>query len=126
MADFDFEARLARLYAEPPALPDTEAFTARVTKRLDRGWALRGFGILAAGLVAGLIGAGQLVSSRVFDDLQLLTRDSTRALDSSYSSLTNRASDLMSLAGGGEVLWMAAGLAVLGLAFAVTRAVDQF
>lgn len=126
MADFDFDAQLSRLYAEPPPLADTEAFSARVTARLDRGWALRRTAIAVAGAAAGVVGVGQLMSSRLFSDVQILSHDSLRALDGGYSHLTGQAGELLSLTGGTEVVWMAAALAVLAVAFAVTRAADQF
>ena len=126
MADLDFDARLSRLYAEPPHLPDTDAFTARVTGRLDRGWAMRRIGFAVAGVTAGVVGAAQLVSSRLFSDLQIFSRDSARSLGGGYDHLSSQANELLSLAGGNEVMWMAAALAVLAVAFAVTRAADQF
>ena len=127
MADLDFDAQLSRLYAEPPALPDTDAFTQRVSGRLDRGWAMRRVGIAVAGAAAGIIGAYQLVSSRLFADVQLFSHNSGRAVSTGYSHLSGQAGELLSLTGGGgEVIWMAAALAALAVAFAVTRAADQF
>jgi hypothetical protein len=126
MADLDFDAQLSRLYAEPPLIDDTEAFTARAIGRLDRGWALRRVGIAVAGAVAGVVGVGQLMSTRLFSDVQILSRDGVKALDGGYSHLASQAGSLLSLTAGNEVMWMAAALAVLAVAFAVTRAADQF
>jgi hypothetical protein len=127
MADLDFDAQLSRLYADPPPLPDNDAFVQRVSGRLDRGWALRRLAIAVVGAGAGIIGAYQLVSSRLFADVQLFSRDSAKALGGGYSHLSGQAGELLSLTGGGaEVMWMGAALAALAVAFAVTRAVDQF
>jgi hypothetical protein len=126
MADLDFDAQLSRLYAEPPPLPDTEAFNSGVTGRLDRGWAMRRGAIAVVGAAAGVIGAGQLVSSRLFSDVQLLSRDSARAFDGGLSHLSSQAGGLLSMSGGNDVVWMAAALAALAVAFGVTRAMDQF
>jgi hypothetical protein len=127
MADLDFDAQLSRLYADPPSLPDSDAFNQRVFGRLDRGWALRRLAIATAGAAAGVVGAYQVVSSRLFADVQIFSRDSARALGGGYSHFTSQANEMLALGGGAsEVLWMGAALAVLAIGFAVTRAVDQF
>lgn len=124
MADPDFEARLSRLFADPPSLPANEEFVSGVTRRLDRGWAWRSIGIAVAGGVAGVIGFAQVISNRVFTDAQVVSHESARVL-SGYNNAVGRAGELLSLTSGGEVMWMAAGLAILALAFGVTRMVND-
>ena len=53
MADLDFENRLERMYAQAPAMPDSDAFARRVEGRIDRSWTVRRWAIGAAG-VAGV------------------------------------------------------------------------
>jgi hypothetical protein len=48
MSDLDFEMKLDRLFNEPPAMPDSEAFARLVEMRLDRGWTVRQLALGAA------------------------------------------------------------------------------
>ena len=52
MSDFNFEARLERLYAQPPRLSDGSVFVRRVEDRLEREWTLRRGLIVVAGAPA--------------------------------------------------------------------------
>lgn len=126
MAELDFEMKLDRMFHEPPAFSDAETFTRLVELRLDRGWSLRQVGIGAAGLVAGLVGVVQLLNSGFLLQAGEETERQAVALTGGLDSLFKAGGNLSALPFGGEVMWMAAALGVMALAFAVTRAVEEF
>ena len=70
MADLDFETRLERMFAQPPAFADADAFARRVESRLDRAWTVRRWAIGAAGLVGGVIATGQVLGANVTQRMQ--------------------------------------------------------
>lgn len=123
MAELDFERRLERLFAEPPAFDDDEAFAARVERRLDRGWTARRWLIGAAGLVGGVIGASQLVVSSVFHRMAAV-EGSARALSSGLPQ-TEPAQWISTLPSGGVVVWIAIGVAVILTGFVFTRVIEE-
>ena len=125
MADLDFEMQLDRLFGEPPAFADSEDFARRVETRLNRGWSLRSLAIGAAGVLGGVIGVGQLISSNLIGRAEAVSSSSGHALGDGLGSLMRAGSNLSALPIGGEALWMAAALAILALAFGITRAMDQ-
>ena len=124
MADLDFEAQLSRLYGQAPVFRDAELFAQQVTERLDRGWALRRVVIGATGVVAGLAAAVQLVGGRFAEEFSAVSRDGAQKLDLGLGQLTTRYDQLFTM-GGSETLWIAAALALLALAFGVTRLMDE-
>lgn len=124
MADLDFETQLSRLYGQAPVFRDAELFAQQVTERLDRGWALRRVVIGATGVVAGLAAAVQLVGGRFAEEFSAVSRDGAQQLDVGLSQLTSRYDQLFTM-GGSETLWIAAALALLALAFGVTRLMDE-
>jgi hypothetical protein len=125
MADLDFEMKLDRMFNDPPALPDAEAFAKLVELRLDRGWNIRQVALGAAGLVAGLVGVGQIVGSRmVLETAAAATGRQAEALGETFGNLLHLGEAASALPYGGQVIWMGAALGVMALAFAVTRAVE--
>jgi hypothetical protein len=126
MVDRDFDAQLSRLFAEPPAFPDAEAFHAGVEQRLDRGWTLRRLAIGAAGGVAGLIAVGQLISSRFTTDIRSASSGGVSAVDMGVDRVVGQVNQLLSTPSSVETLWLGAALAAIALAFAVTRLVEEF
>ena len=126
MAEPDFEAQLTRLYNEPPAFPDAELFTAQIAASLDRGWALRRVLIGGAGVAAGVIAAVQLVTTRFSAELEALSRDGTRDINADIGVALDKLNQVVSTPASVEALWLAAGLALLALGFAVTRAMEEF
>ncbi|MDQ0464021.1 hypothetical protein QO010_001792 [Caulobacter ginsengisoli] len=125
MADLDFEMRLDRLFAEPPHLADSEAFAHRVETRLNRGWSLRSLAIGAAGVLGGVIGAGQLISSNLLGQAQAASVNQTNAISDGFSNIVKAGSNLSALPIGGEAVWLVAALGILALAFGITRAMDE-
>ncbi|MDR7114328.1 hypothetical protein [Caulobacter sp. BE254] len=124
MADLDFETQLTRLYGQAPAFRDAELFAERVTQKLDRGWALRRVLIGATGVVAGVAAAVQLVGARFTNEFSEMSKEGADQLTLGVDKLTHRYDQLFTL-GGSETLWVGVALAVLALAFAVTRLVDE-
>lgn len=123
MAEIDFERRLERLFAQHVELPDAAAFADRIERRLDRGWNLRRWLIGAAGLAGGVVGASQLVMSNLFQRVET-AEQSARALGQGLARVTPT-TDMVSALSGGYGLWIAVGLAILTLGFAVTRVIEE-
>ena len=126
MAEPDFEAQLTRLYNEPPAFPDAELFAVGIAASLDRGWALRRVLIGGAGVVAGLIAAFQIVTTRFSAEIKALSVSGTRDLNADVGIALDKVNQVVSTPASVEALWLAAGLALLALGFAVTRAMEEF
>lgn len=123
MAELDFERRLERLFAETPAFADDDAFAQRVERRLARGWTARRWLIGAAGVAGGLIGASQLVVSSVFHRMAAV-EGSARALSTGLPQ-TEPGRWISTLPGGGVVVWVAIGVAVILIGFVFTRVIEE-
>jgi len=123
MAEAGFERRLERLFAQSPELPDYGAFAERVEHRLNRGWTARRWLIGAAGLVGGVIGASQLVMSNLVERVTS-AEESARVLGQGLSRVSP-STDMVSALSGGYGVWIAAGLAVLTMVFALSRVIEE-
>ena len=123
MVEAEFERRLERLFAEAPELPDCQAFADRIERRLDRGWTARRWLIGVAGLVGGVIGASQLFMSNLFERVETAGQ-SARVLSQGLSRVTP-STDMVSALSGGYGVWIAVGLAVVTLGFAVSRVIEE-
>jgi hypothetical protein len=123
MAEIDFERRLERLFGDAPEMPDARAFAERIEQRLDRGWTARRWLISAAGVAGGVIGASQLLMSNVFQHVET-AEQSARALGAGLSRVTPT-TDMVSALSGGYGVWIAVGLAVLTMGFAVSRVIEE-
>ena len=126
MAELDFERRLERLFAEPPAFSDEKAFAMTVERKLNRGWNMRRWIIGAAGLAGGVVGASQLIMSNFVQHLEGASSGSSRLLQAGMQQLAPRAELLSSLPAGSTVVWIASGMAVLAIGFVVTRVFEEF
>ena len=124
MAEVDFERRLERLFAEAPDFPDAGAFAERVERRLNTGWTARRWLIGAAGVAGGLIGASQLIMSNLFQRVES-AGESARVLQAGFTQIAPRAEWVSGFAGGGMVVWIASGLAVVAMGFALTRVIEE-
>ena len=124
MAEVEFERRLERMFADAPAFSDSEAFAQGVERRLDRGWRTRRVLIGVAGLTGGVIGASQLIMSNFAGAVQEVSEGPTRLLEAGMTEL-QRIEWLASLSGAGQVVWLAAGLAGLAIAFVITRMIEE-
>ncbi len=87
MAELEFERRLERLFAEPPAFSDEKAFAMSVERKLNRGWNIRRWTIGAAGLAGGVIGASQLIMSNFVHQVESASEGSTRLLQAGVQHL---------------------------------------
>jgi hypothetical protein len=123
VADLDFETQLSRLYGQSPVFRDSEQFTQRVTDKLDRGWAVRRAVIGATGVAAGMAAAAQLIGSRFASEFSNVSRDGAQQLNLGLDKVMARYDQLFT--GSAETIWLAAALAAIALAFAVTRLVDE-
>jgi hypothetical protein len=123
MAENDFERRLERLFGDAPEAPDAQAFAERVERRLNRGWTARRWLIGAAGLAGGVVGASQLLMSNLFHRMET-AEQSARVLGQGLSRISP-AADMVSALSGGYGVWIAAGLAVVTLGFAVSRVIGE-
>ena len=123
MAEIDFERRLERLFGDAPDMGDAAAFAQRVEQRVDRGWTARRWLIGAAGLAGGVIGASQLMMSNIVQ--QVATAEhSARTLSAGLSRVTPT-TDMVSALSGGYGVWVAVGLAVVTMGFAVSRVIEE-
>jgi len=123
MAEIDFERRLERLFADAPELPDAAAFTVRIEGRLNRGWNTRRWLLGAAGLAGGVIGASQLVVSNLFQRVES-AEQSARVLGQGLARVTPT-TDMVSALSGGYGVWLAGGVAILTMGFAVSRLFEE-
>ena len=121
MAEPDFEAQLTRLFAEPPAFQDAPLFNAEVAAKLDRGRLFIG----GAGTVAGLFGAFQILSTRFSTEIAQLSRNGGHNLTAEYDAGVAKINSVLTTPASAEAVWLAAALAVVALAFAVTRIVEE-
>jgi hypothetical protein len=124
MAEPDFERGLERLFADPPAFADADAFAQRLERRLERGWTVRRWLIGAAGLAGGLIAASQLVVPGVFGRIGVVGR-SAHAVSATLT-LPPPAEWLSILPSGDGVVWTAVGVAVALTGFVLTRVIEEF
>ncbi len=123
MVEAEFERRLSRLFDQAPELPGGAAFVRGVERRLRRRALVRRWLVGSAGLVGGLIGASQLMLSNVGDQVAL----AGRAADVLSDGLSRTAgADMASALSGGFGVWVALGLAVLTLGFALSRVIEEF
>jgi hypothetical protein len=123
MAELDFERRLERLFAEPPAYADDEAFAARIERRLDRGWTARRLLIGSAGVIGGVIGASQMFASNL-PHRMAAAEGSARALSSGLTQ-TEPVQWMSTLPSGGVVVWIAIGVAIVMIGFVLTRVIEE-
>ncbi len=125
MAELDFERRLERLFAEAPAFSDERAFADSVDQKLNRGWTMRRWLIGAAGLVGGVVGASQLLMSNFVGQMEAASEGSTRLVRAGMAEWAPRLDLLAMLPAGSSVVWLASGLAVLGLGFVLSRVIEE-
>jgi hypothetical protein len=124
MAELEFERRLERLFGEAPAFADSEAFATGVERRLDRGWRTRRVLIGVAGVSGGVVGASQLIVSNFAGAVENATAAPARLWTGAMEEFA-QAEWVAGLAGAGQGIWLAAGLAGLAVAFVITRMIEE-
>jgi hypothetical protein len=125
MADLDFETRLERLFAQPPAFADSDIFARRVESRLDRSWTVRRWAIGAAGLAGGLVATGQVLGSNISQRMQGFGTEAMADVTDGLRSFAPEWKALSLLPVGTEVLWMGAALAIMAVALVATRMLEE-
>ena len=124
MSDFDFEARLERLYAQPPRLSSGDAFVLRVEARLEREWSLRRGLILTAGVIGAGVTLSQTLGSELFQRLTAMAEPASRIAAQGLSGLAPRELLAQPMLWTGEALWTLAAIGGLIAAFTATRWAD--
>ncbi len=121
MSDFDFEARLERLFAQPPQVQDPIGFARRVEARLDREWAVRRLMIGVAGVAGAAIMLSQSLGAEVMSRLDAFVAPAQRLATEQWQIATGES--LLNQPGllSGELLWTLAAVAGVIAAFAATR-----
>ncbi len=126
MSDFEFEARLERMFSQPPRVTDPGLFATRVQARLERGWAFRRVLLGAAGGVGGVVAASQAFGSGLLSRLGQVQAPVKPLIAELRSERLSAGNDWSALAGSGEVIWIAAAMLALTVGIAATRLSDTF
>jgi hypothetical protein len=111
-----FEARLDKMFAEPPAFDDAGDFAGHVQSKLNRNWTTRRLVIGALGGIGGLIGVGQIVSSGVVGHMKSLAQGAPSLASFDLSHWHGHLNAGFSPATSGAI-WL--GLAAIGIALAL-------
>jgi hypothetical protein len=125
MAEFDFEARLDRMFAEAPQLGDAEYFAQRVLARLNRRWGTRGLLVGGLGVAGGIVGVGQIMGSGLTSQLRAVSSQSLGLVTTAVGQWAMSRADVLARPFNGEALWLIAALAGMALAFVLTRAIEE-
>jgi hypothetical protein len=125
MAELEFEARLDRLFAQAPIFPDATIFALQVDHRLERGWNMRRTVIGGLGVIGGLFGVVQVVSSDLLARAETFSAQSSKLLSQDVHQFIPLHLSFLDLPFGREVLAMSAALAVIGLVLGLTRAIEE-
>jgi hypothetical protein len=123
--DPDFERALERLFAEPPAFRDADAFAAKVQARLARNWRIRTLGIGAAGVAGGVVAASQIVGSGLAIQLQHASARSAQAADAVYRQTWSGLDALSHITPSAGLFWVVSGLMILAAVIGATRVLDE-
>ena len=125
MSDFDFEARLERLYAQPPRLSDSDAFARRVEDRLEREWSLRRGLILIAGVAGAGVALSQMAGSEVYQRIAVMAEPALRIAGQGMGAFApSQVATQLPILWSGEALWTLAAAGGLIAAFVATRWAD--
>lgn len=130
MAEREFEAELERMFNQPPAFADNDAFTRRVTSRLDRSWRLRAAALAAAGTVGGLITLSQTIGSSLSLRLTDAASPSVNRVDGVYEQAVSQLNalggiGLSSIGLSGNLVAMIGIALLLGMAAMGMRLLDE-
>lgn len=124
MAERSFEFELTRLFAEAPAMPDSEVFTYEVGERLRRGWAQRRLVIGGMGVVGGVVAGLQLLGGGVLERLGVVSTEGGKLVTGAVIDAV--ADNISVMPMNGPVIWLAGALAAAAVVFAITRVVREF
>lgn len=131
MLEREFEASLERMFRDAPPRPDAELFAARVQKRLNNGWALRRWGVGAAGMIGGAVAITQTLGADLSLRFEQASAGSAKAVDTVYRQAVGQAQTISADSGlafgdmGLGMFWVVSGVIVLLAAALMTRAFDE-
>jgi len=125
MAEASFEGRLERMFAETPAMRHADLFTLQVVDKLDRGWTARRLLIGVMGAAGGVIGSAQILGSGVIGHIQALSAQSNAYLLQHVSQAIPQGLLPAGVALNGQVIWMAAALAVVAAGLGLARGIRE-
>ncbi len=130
MAEREFEAELERMFNQPPAFVDNDAFTRRVTSRLDKSWRLRAVALATAGTVGGLITLSQTIGSNLSLRLTDATSPSVSRVDGVYEQTVSQLNtlggiDMSAIGLSGNLVAMIGIALLLGMAAMGMRLLDE-
>ncbi len=130
MAEREFEAELERMFNQPPAFADNDAFTRRVTSRLDKSWRLRAVALAAAGTVGGLITLSQTIGSNFSLRLSDATAPSVSRVDGAVEQTVSQLNtlggiDMSAIGLSGNLVAMIGIALLLGMAAMGMRLLDE-
>lgn len=123
MAENRFEHDLATMFAEPPAVYDTEGFARRFDELLRRDWMLRRLLIGGLGALGGMVAAGQIALSTFSVRLQSLVLPDVGALMSRVDALTP--APLAEAGFSGETLLMTGAMALVAIVMGMARMIRE-
>jgi hypothetical protein len=128
--DPEFERTLERLFAEPPAFTDADAFARKVKARMARNWRVRTLGIGVAGVAGGVVAASQIVCSGpgagpVAIKLQIASAQSAQAADAVYRQTWSGLNALSHVTPSAGLFWAVSGLMILAAVIGATRVLDE-
>lgn len=118
------DGELERAFGEVQAFADQDAFARAVQTRIERGWAIRTFGLAAAGVSGGSIALTQALGA----GLALRLRQASDVGFSATGDLYRKALsevDLLSQFGGSANLFLAAAAVFVVVAVAASRLLDE-
>jgi amino acid transporter len=125
MADLEFETGLDRMFAQSPTFADAPLFALKVENRLERGWTFRQALIVGLGLIGGLFGVMQVVSSGLLGRAEVFSAQSSKLLSNDLHRFMPLSLSFLDLPFGRQILWMSAILAVVALVLAVMRVIEE-
>jgi hypothetical protein len=120
-----FERTLERLFAQPHAFADSDAFAAGVQGRLTRNWRMRTVGIGAAGVFGGLIAATQIVGSGFALKIQQASANSAQAAGAAYKQAWLGLDALGTVSPTAALFWVVSGVVILAAVVGATRVLDE-
>lgn len=137
MSADEFDPFVERMFARTPALPDADAFSARLEARLDSGTRVRALALSVAGLVGGAVAVREILSLRldlaapdgpvagraVGEGIQTLTLGAQSAIQSGADQLGLANWSLGSM-GGMQLFWLSAAT-MIALATAAVMKLSQ-
>ena len=126
MSDPEFEARLGRLYSEAPAFGDADGFARRIEAKLARSWTLRRLLIGMAGIVGGVVAAGQMLGGGHLWSAAVGMSASLGGTMARGGKAIGQLRVLSDLPIGGEVMWVGLGLAALAVVLMAARSLEEF